>query len=244
VPDFKLAQRIAELPPYLFAEIDRVKKQVAARGVDIISLGIGDPDLPTPGFIVDALYEAAKNPANHRYPDYEGLPAFRQAVTRWYAERFGVTDLDEAHEVVSLIGSKEGIAPFPLAFTDPGDLNLVCSPNYPCTPSPRACGRRGGLRAHDRGQRLSARPGRHPDATWERAKSIYLNYPKPRRPPPTRRSSRSSSPAAARRTPSSSTTRPTPSCTTTTPKSRRASCSSPAPRTWPSSSTPCPRPTT
>jgi len=178
VPDFKLAQRIAELPPYLFAEIDRVKKQVAARGVDIISLGIGDPDLPTPGFIVDALYEAAKNPANHRYPDYEGLPAFRQAVTAWYAERFGVTDLDEAREVVSLIGSKEGIAHFPLAFTDPGDLNLVCSPNYPVYPiATRFAGGEVAFVPLTEANGFLPDLDAIPDATWARARSIYLNYP-------------------------------------------------------------------
>ncbi len=130
MPKFDLADRLKTLPPYLFAEIDRVKAEVAARGVDIISLGIGDPDLPTPDFIVEAMCQAARKPANHQYPSYVGMPAFRKAVADWYKGRFGV-DVDPAKEVVSLIGSKEGIAHFPLAFVNPGDLVLVCTPNYP-----------------------------------------------------------------------------------------------------------------
>src|SRR5262249_14792840 len=97
----KKAQRIQELPPYLFAEIDKKKNALKARGVDIISLGIGDPDLPTPPHIVERLRQAAGDPANHCYPDYEGLPAFRQAIADWYRARFGVV-LDPDREVVSL----------------------------------------------------------------------------------------------------------------------------------------------
>ncbi len=124
------AARLEKLPPYLFAEIDKKKREVAARGVDIISLGIGDPDLPTAPHIVKALQEAAPRPANHRYPDYEGLFTFRQAATEWYQSRFDVT-LDPDKEAVSLIGSKEGIAHIPLAFVNPGDVVLVPDPGYP-----------------------------------------------------------------------------------------------------------------
>jgi LL-diaminopimelate aminotransferase len=124
------AQRIQELPPYLFAEIDKKKNALKARGMDIISLGIGDPDLPTPAHIVAKLREAAANPANHRYPDYEGLPSFRQAAANWYRSRFGVS-LDPEREVVSLIGSKEGIAHMPIAWVDPGDVVLCPDPGYP-----------------------------------------------------------------------------------------------------------------
>jgi LL-diaminopimelate aminotransferase len=124
------AQRIQELPPYLFAEIDKKKNALKARGVDIISLGIGDPDLPTPPHIVAKLREAAGNPANHRYPDYEGLPAFRRAAADWYRTRFGVS-LDPEREVVSLIGSKEGIAHMPIAWVDPGSVVLCPDPGYP-----------------------------------------------------------------------------------------------------------------
>ena len=124
------AQRLKKLPPYLFKEIDRKKEEVMSRGVDIIDLGVGDPDLPTPTHIIKALTRAAEDPANHRYPSYSGMHDFKYAVTEWYQERFGV-DLDPRAEVVSLIGSKEGIAHFPLAFIDPGDVALVPSPAYP-----------------------------------------------------------------------------------------------------------------
>jgi len=124
------AERIRQLPPYLFAEIDRMKREVAARGVDIISLGIGDPDSPTFPHIVRALAEAAAKPANHRYPDYEGLPSYRAAAAAFVQRRFGVT-VDPATEVVSLIGSKEGIANMAVAFVDPGDVVLVPDPGYP-----------------------------------------------------------------------------------------------------------------
>jgi LL-diaminopimelate aminotransferase len=124
------AERIHQLPPYLFAEIDRMKREVAARGVDIISLGIGDPDRPTFPHIVRALAEAAAQPANHRYPDYEGLPSFRAAAAEFVDRRFGVK-VDPATEVVSLIGSKEGIANMAVAFVDPGDVVLVPDPGYP-----------------------------------------------------------------------------------------------------------------
>ena len=124
------AQRLKKLPPYLFKEIDRKKEEVMSRGVDIIDLGVGDPDLPTPAHIIAAMKRAAEDPANHRYPSYSGMHDFKYAVTEWYRERFGV-ELDPLKEVVSLIGSKEGIAHFPLAFIDPGDVALVPSPAYP-----------------------------------------------------------------------------------------------------------------
>lgn len=107
-----------------------MKKEVAARGVDLISLGIGDPDSPTFPHIVTALQEAATRPANHRYPDYEGMPSFRAAAASYVEKRFGVR-CDPATEVVSLIGSKEGIANMAVAFVDPGDIVLVPDPGYP-----------------------------------------------------------------------------------------------------------------
>ena len=127
---FPLSRRIQALPPYLFAELDRKKQQVRARGVDIIDLGVGDPDRPTPQFIVERMKREAAIPANHQYPSYEGLPQFRAAAAGWYKKRFGVS-LDPANEVVALIGSKEGIAHFPLAFVNPGDIVLVPDPGYP-----------------------------------------------------------------------------------------------------------------
>jgi len=126
----ELAERLKRLPPYLFAEIDRKKREVRARGVDVIDLGIGDPDLPTPPHIIHALQKAAEDPANHRYPSYEGMLAYRQAVADWYAKRFNVR-LDPEQEVLTLIGSKEGTAHIPLAFVNPGDIVLVPDPGYP-----------------------------------------------------------------------------------------------------------------
>lgn len=124
------AKRIKELPPYLFAEIDAKKQEMKAKGVDIIDLGIGDPDIPTPPNIIDALKKAAEDPSNHRYPSYEGMLSFREAAANWYKERFGVK-VDPKTEVVTLIGSKEGIAHTPLAFVNPGDVVLVPDPGYP-----------------------------------------------------------------------------------------------------------------
>jgi LL-diaminopimelate aminotransferase len=127
---FTLSTRIRALPPYLFAELDRKKGEVRARGVDIIDLGVGDPDRPTPKFIVDRMKRETAVPANHRYPSYEGLLAFREAAAQWYRRRFGVS-LDPSSEVTALLGSKEGIAHFPLAFVNPGDTVLVPDPGYP-----------------------------------------------------------------------------------------------------------------
>jgi LL-diaminopimelate aminotransferase len=126
----KKSKRINNLPPYLFAEIDRRKREALMRGVDLIDLGIGDPDIPTPAAVVEKLMESASVPANHRYPSSSGLPEFRQAVADWYQRRFNV-NLDPGKEVVSLIGSKEGIGNMAVAFVDPGDVVLVASPCYP-----------------------------------------------------------------------------------------------------------------
>jgi LL-diaminopimelate aminotransferase len=124
------ADRLKQLPPYLFAELDRKKAEARSRGVDVIDLGVGDPDLPTPDNIINKLAEAAREPRYHRYPSYTGMNEFRKAVSRWYKKRAGV-ELEPIQQVVSLIGSKEGIAHIPLAFINPGDVVLVPSPAYP-----------------------------------------------------------------------------------------------------------------
>lgn len=126
----KPADRISHLPPYLFAEIDRLKQEALAQGADLINLGIGDPDLPTPQRIVQRLQKAAENPRHHQYPSYEGMLVFRQTVAEWYKRRFGVS-LDPASEVLTLIGSKEGIGHLPLALMNRGDVALVPDPGYP-----------------------------------------------------------------------------------------------------------------
>lgn len=124
------AERLKRLPPYLFKELDRQKEAVRAKGMDIIDLGVGDPDIPTPVHIIEAGKRAAEDPANHRYPSYSGMGQFNAAVAEWYKKRFHV-DVDAGKEVVTLIGSKEGIAHIPLAFINPGDIALVPSPGYP-----------------------------------------------------------------------------------------------------------------
>jgi len=124
------AQRIKQLPPYLFARIEKTIEKAKAEGVDVISLGIGDPDRPTPGHIIDKLCEQAHNPENHRYPSSVGMLRYRDSVAQYYKERFGV-DLDPKSEVVTLIGSKEGIAHISLCYLDPGDVALIPDPGYP-----------------------------------------------------------------------------------------------------------------
>ncbi len=122
--------KLAKLPPYLFVEIDRKKKAAIERGVDIISLGVGDPDKPTFAHIVKAGQDALAKPANHQYPFGAGMMGFRSAVAEWYKERFNVV-IDPVTEVHSLIGSKEGIGHFHLAFINPGDVVLIPEPGYP-----------------------------------------------------------------------------------------------------------------
>ena len=127
---FEPASRIRHLPPYLFSSIDKMKKKAMERGADLVDLSIGDPDIPTPSPIVDAMKKAVEKPSNHRYPSYEGMLSFREAVSKWYKKRFSVK-IDPQSEVLSLIGSKEGIGHIPLAFVNPGDIVLVPSPGYP-----------------------------------------------------------------------------------------------------------------
>lgn len=171
------ARRIQALPPYLFAQIDHQIAQAKARGVDVISFGIGDPDLPTPDHIIARLQKEAADPKNHRYPSYEGLAVFRDAVANWYKKRFCV-ELDSKTEVVSLIGSKEGIAHIPLCYVDPGDICLVPDPGYPVYAI-------GVLFAGGESYKmpLLAENGFLPDLgaipadVAKRAKILYLNYP-------------------------------------------------------------------
>jgi len=175
--EIKWAKRIEELPPYLFAEIDAKKQEMKAKGVDIIDLGVGDPDIPTPSHIINALKAAAEDPSNHRYPSYEGLLSFRKSAADWYEERFGVR-LDPKTEVLTLIGSKEGIAHTPLAFVDPGDVVLVPDPGYPVYPV--ATSFAGGI---PYSMPLRKENGFLPDLDAipedirKKAKLMFLNYP-------------------------------------------------------------------
>ena len=124
------ADRINSLPPYLFATIDRAKQEAIRKGIDVINLSIGDPDLPTPRHIVEAMRNSVEKPERHRYPSYEGMLSFREAAANWYRRTMNV-ELDPEDEVLTLIGSKEGIAHIPLAFLNPGDISLVPDPAYP-----------------------------------------------------------------------------------------------------------------
>jgi LL-diaminopimelate aminotransferase len=173
----KAADRVADLPPYLFARIEQKIEECQSRGIDVISLGIGDPDLPTPPHIIQVLQEQANNPANHRYPTSVGLLAFRQAVANWYHHRFGVS-LDPRSEVVTLIGSKEGIGHISFCYLNPGDYALIPDPGYPVY----------GIGAALAGAEnyllpLRAEHGFLPDLAAvptdvaRRAKLLFLNYP-------------------------------------------------------------------
>jgi len=175
--NFEFAHRVKNLPPYLFATIDRMKQDALAKGVDLIDLSIGDPDLPTPGHIVDAMKKAVEKPAHHRYPSYEGMLSYREAVANWYRARFNVS-LDPRTEVLSLIGSKEGIGHIPLAFVNPGDVVLVPSPGYPVYPVATLFA--GGqshimplLEANGFLPDLSAIP----EDVLKRARLMFINYP-------------------------------------------------------------------
>jgi len=125
-----MSRRVEHLPPYLFVEITKKIAEKKAKGEDVVSFAIGDPDIPTPPHIIDRLCQAAQDPVNHRYPETEGLPELRQAIAEWYKRRFDVS-LDADKEVLPLIGAKEGIAHIALCFIDPGDTALVPDPAYP-----------------------------------------------------------------------------------------------------------------
>ncbi len=124
------SQRLQALPPYLFVEIDRAKRRAIEKGVKVIDFGVGDPDQPTPGFVLRAMAKSMKEPRNHHYPLDRGNAQFREAISAWYKKRFGAS-FHPATEILPLIGSKEGIAHLPLAFVNPGDVVLIPDPGYP-----------------------------------------------------------------------------------------------------------------
>ncbi len=173
----KTSERIQKLPPYLFAEIDRKKKAAIDRGVDVISLGVGDPDRPTPTHIIDAGQKAMAKAANHQYPFGAGLLSFRQAIATWMQKRFQV-NLDPATEIYSIIGSKEGLGHFPLAFLNPGDVALVPDPAYPVYKNATlfAGGEPYLMPLKDERQFLPDLKA-IPSAILSRAKILFLNYP-------------------------------------------------------------------
>ncbi|MCL6449829.1 MAG: LL-diaminopimelate aminotransferase [Acetobacteraceae bacterium] len=173
----RTADRLKAIGPYLFADLDLRRQQALARGVDIIDLGVGDPDQPPPQHVVRRLCREAHEPGYHRYPPYEGLKPLRQALAGWYAERFHV-DLDPDSEVLVLIGSKEGLSHLCWAFVDPGDVSLVPDPAYPVYGvQTRLCGGEPyplPLRAE---RDFLPDLGAVPDAVCRSATLLFLNYP-------------------------------------------------------------------
>lgn len=171
------AKRMQKIPPYLFARIEQKIAEAKEAGVDIISLGIGDPDSPTPQFIIDAMIKELSNTENHQYPSSAGMMSYRQAVADWYKGRFGV-DLDPKTEICSLIGSKEGIANIHYCYVDPGDVVLVPDPAYPVYST--AAMLAGGEPYY---MPLDPQNGFLPDLKaipsniLKRAKILWLNYP-------------------------------------------------------------------
>ncbi|MGP1386109.1 MAG: aspartate aminotransferase [Thainema sp.] len=171
------ADRLKTLPPYVFARLDELKANARAQGLDLIDLGMGNPDGPTPQPVVEAAIAAIQNVANHGYPPFEGTASFRRTITDWYRRRYDV-DLDPDGEALPLLGSKEGIGHLSMAYINPGDTVLVPSPAYP---------------AHFRGPLIAGADiydvvltaennwlidfGSIPDAVAERAKVLYFNYP-------------------------------------------------------------------
>ena len=171
------AERLSALPPYVFARLDELKANARAEGLDLIDLGMGNPDGSTPQPVIDAAIAALKDPQNHGYPPFEGTANFRQAITSWYERRYGVK-LDPDGEALPLLGSKEGLAHLAIAYINPGDLALVPSPSYPAH-------FRGPLIAGADIYQIILKPeqdwiidlGSIPDDVAQRAKVLYFNYP-------------------------------------------------------------------
>ncbi len=171
------AARLAKIGAYLFADIDRKQAELQSKGVDVINLGIGDPDLPTPDHIIEALTQAARDPRTHRYPPYGGIRDFREAVAAWYRRRFDVA-LNPDTDVLALIGSKEGLAHLPWAVLNPGEVTLVPDPGYPVyrTATILAEGEPVAVALHaDRG--FLPDLGAIPQSVARRARILFLNYP-------------------------------------------------------------------
>ncbi|QOV22837.1 aspartate aminotransferase [Anabaenopsis elenkinii] len=171
------AQRIQQLPPYVFARLDELKAKAREQGLDLIDLGMGNPDGATPQPVVEAAMAALQNPANHGYPPFEGTASFRRAITNWYHRRYNVV-LDPDSEALPLLGSKEGLAHLAIAYINPGDVVLVPSPAYPAH-------FRGPLIAGGKIHSLILKPENNwlidlaaiPDAVAQQAKILYFNYP-------------------------------------------------------------------
>lgn len=173
----RLSKRLEKIPPYLFVEISRKIAARKASGEDIVSFGIGDPDIPTPSHIIEKLCQSARDPVNHRYPESEGLPELRKAIAQWYKKRFSV-EVDPDKEVAPLIGSKEGIAHIAFCLIDPGDFALVPDPGYPVYSfGTMLAGGRVYYFSLDSRNNFLPDLNHIPKNIIERAKVLWLNYP-------------------------------------------------------------------
>jgi len=173
----RLSRRVESLPPYLFVEISRKIAERKARGEDVVSFGIGDPDIPTPSHIIERLCKEARVPANQRYPESEGLPELRKTIASWYQKRFSVS-LDPEKEVAPLIGSKEGIAHIALCLLNPGDTALITDPGYPVySIGTNLVGGRPYYLPISPGNNFLPELDRIPENILEKTKVLWLNYP-------------------------------------------------------------------
>jgi LL-diaminopimelate aminotransferase len=172
-----ISKRVENLPPYLFVEITSKIAEKRARGEEVISFAVGDPDIPTPSHVIDRLLQAAQDPANHRYPETAGLSELRRAIAGWYQRRFNVS-LEADSEVLPLIGAKEGIAHIALCFIDPGDIALIPDPAYPVySISTSLAGGKPYFMPLTAGNNFLPDLKAIPDDVWKRAKLLWLNYP-------------------------------------------------------------------
>ena len=173
----KFSKRFETIEPYLFVGISKTIAEKKKQGIDVISFGIGDPDIPTPKFVLDSMFEHSNNPANHRYPESEGLPIYREAVSKYMKKRFNV-ELDPENEIISLIGAKEGIGHASLALIDEGDISLVPDPGYPVYSA--GCNFSGGeIFKMPLKESLGWKPDLNdiPEAIAKKSKILWINYP-------------------------------------------------------------------
>lgn len=175
--NFELSERLTKLPPYLFAEIDRQKKELREKGIKFIDLSIGDPDVAAPQSVIDNIYQAAKSKDNQKYALDQGKQALRASISRWFLKRFSV-NLDENREILPLIGSKEGLVHFPLAFVNKGDYVIIPSPGYP---GYRGAAIFAGAKTYEMPllEKNNFLPDldKIPETVRNKAKIIYVNYP-------------------------------------------------------------------
>lgn len=173
----KFSKRFDTIEPYLFVGISKTIAEKKKQGIDVISFGIGDPDIPTPQFVIDSLFKHSENPVNHRYPESEGLPEYREAVSKYMKKRFNVS-LDPETEIISLIGAKEGIGHASLALIDEGDVSLVPDPGYPVYSA--GCNFSGGeIYKMPLKESLGWKPDLNdiPESVIKRSKILWINYP-------------------------------------------------------------------